>query len=73
MSLFRRKTPAPTLDPATQQPAMRRSICTGETVAGYIDRSTGVFHELEKVDGPREAEEYLLRAGADKSQIRTIY
>ena len=43
MALFgmRRKKPTVTYDPDTQQPAVRRSICTGEMTAGFIDRKTG--------------------------------
>ena len=33
---FSRKKPARSYDPATQQPALRCSICTGEQVAGFI-------------------------------------
>lgn len=35
---FSRKKPARSYDPATQQPALRCSICTGEQVAGFISR-----------------------------------
>ena len=33
---FSRKKPARSYDPATQQPALRCSICTGEQVDGGI-------------------------------------
>ena len=33
---FSRKKPARSYDPATQQPALRCSICTGEQVPGFI-------------------------------------
>ena len=35
---FSRKKPARSYDPATQQPALRCSICTGEQVAGSSPR-----------------------------------
>ncbi len=35
---FSRKKPARSYDPATQQPALRCSICTGEQVAGLSPR-----------------------------------
>ena len=56
MSLFRKKPPAIKYDPATQQPAVRRSICTGEMTVGFIDRATGRFTDLMRVDGQHELE-----------------
>ena len=42
--------PSFSFDPATQEPAVRRSICTGEMTVGYIDKATGKFHDLMMVD-----------------------
>ena len=43
MSFFGKKKPMPafSLNPATQEPAVRKSICTGEMTVGYIDKATG--------------------------------
>ncbi|MBR6889557.1 MAG: aspartate dehydrogenase [Clostridia bacterium] len=73
MSLFKRKPKAPAVayDPQTQQPAVRRSICTGEMTVGFIDRRTGQFHDLRRVDGQKELEEFRQSVGA--AEIRTIY
>ena len=69
MALFRKKNePKLTYDPARQQPAIRRSICTGELTAGFIDRQTGAFHEVMLV---RSEEEFRRLTGAD--DIVTIY
>ena len=43
---FSRKKPARSYDPATQQPALRCSICTGEQVAGFKNIHTGKFEEV---------------------------
>ena len=71
MSLFKKKEPELSFDPATQEPAVRRSICTGEMTVGFIDRATGKFTDLMRVDGQRELEAFMKNIGAD--EIKTIY
>ena len=48
MGLFRRKTQASsvTYDPGTQKPVIKCSICNGEQVAGFKNKSTGEFVEV---------------------------
>ena len=71
MSLFRKK-PAPIpYDPSTQEPAVRRSICTGEMTVGFIDRKTGKFKDLMRVDGRAGLEDFMKRVGVE--DIKTIY
>lgn len=71
MSLFkRRKREEIHFDPNTQQPAVRRSICTGEMTVGFIDKATGKFTDLMRVD--REGLEAFMRdIGVD--EVKTIY
>ena len=71
MSLFRKKPPAIQYDPATQQPAVRRSICTGEMTVGFIDKSTGRFRDIMRVDSQRELDAFMKDIGA--TDYRTIY
>lgn len=71
MSLFRKKPPAIKYDPATQQPAVRRSICTGEMTVGFIDKATGRFRDIMRVDGQRELEAFMKDIGA--TEYKTIY
>lgn len=73
MSLFRRKPKAPAIsyDPETQQPAVRKSICTGEMTAGFIDRATGRFTDIMRVDSQRELDAFMKDIGA--TEYRTIY
>jgi len=74
MPLFgRKKSPVTPFDLTTQQPAVRRSICTGEITVGYIDRATGKFHDLQMVPDQRALEEYLKERGADPAAVKTIY
>ena len=71
MSLFRRKPPSVPFDPDTQEPAVRRSICTGEMTVGYVDKSGGKFHELRLVRSRAELEAFCREIGV--TEIRTIY
>ena len=71
MSLFRKKPPAIKYDPATQQPAVRRSICTGEMTVGFIDKATGRFRDIMRVDSQRELDAFMKDIGA--TDYRTIY
>ena len=71
MSLFKKKEPELSFDPATQEPAVRRSICTGEMTVGFIDRRTGRFTDLMRVDNPKELDAFMKRIGVDT--LRTIY
>ena len=49
-------------DPIRQIPVIRASICTGEQVAGFKDRSTGHFTEA-----------MLIRGEADKQRFMRMY
>ena len=71
MSLFKRKAQPINYDPDTQQPAVRRSICTGEMTVGFIDRATGKFTDLMRVDGQRGLEAFMREIGAE--EIKEIY
>ena len=48
MGLFRRKaqTSLVTYDPGAQKPVIKCSICNGEQIAGFKNRSTGEFAEV---------------------------
>ena len=71
MGLFGKKAPAPLpYDPDRQQPAVRRSICTGEMTVGFIDLQTGKFHELMRVDASG-LEDIKRRCRVEN--IKTIY
>ena len=73
MSLFHRKPKPPAIpyDPAKQQPAVRKSICTGEMTAGFIDLRTGKFTDLMRLDGRAGLEQFKKDTGAE--EIREIY
>ena len=71
VSLFKRKAPSITYDPQTQQPAVRKSICTGEMTVGFIDIATGRFRDIMRVDGQAGLEAFMKEIGVN--EIKTIY
>ena len=72
MSLFRRKKKNDIqYDPLTQQPAVRRSICTGEMTAGFIDLRTGKFRDLMRLDGRAGLEQFKKDVGTE--DVKEIY
>ena len=75
MPLFHRnKKPAPLpYDPTAQEPAVRRSICTGEMTLGFIDKSTGKFRDYMLARDQAELEDFCRNAGIDVKDIRTVY
>ena len=74
MSLFRKNsTPKILYDAATWQPAVRRSICTGEMTLGFVDRSTGRFREYQLARDQKELEAFCRDVGVEPNQIKTIY
>ena len=68
MSFRRKKTGL--LDLAAQEPAVRKSICTGEMTAGYLDRN-GRFHDLTVVQNQKELEAFFRELGV--TEIKTVY
>ena len=74
MRLFRKKEPPPIpYDPAAQEPALRSSICTGEMVVGFLDRSTGKFREYALARGQGDVDEFCRRVGIEAEKLKHIY
>ena len=75
MSLFGRKNKKPVVnyDPDAQQPAVRRSICTGEMTVGFIDRKTGKFQDVMMVEDQAGLEDFCRSIGASVDDVKTLY
>ena len=74
MGLFRKKEPPKIpYDPATQEPAVRSSICTGEMVVGFLDRETGKFREYELARSRSEVDEFCKRVGVEPDRLKRFY
>ncbi len=69
MSLFSLRSPkkpaAPAIDPAVEEPAIRCSICTGEQVAGFRNKSTGHFREVTLIRSQKDLDEFKKDAGVE--------
>ena len=75
MALFKRRARPieAAFDPATQQVAVRRSICTGEMTVGFVDRQTGRFQDVGCVEDQQGLEDFCRRVGARVEDVKTIY
>lgn len=71
MPLFHKKEKPLPFDPERQEPAVRRSICTGEMTLGFVDRQTGKFQDLMRADGEKDLEEFRRQTGVER--LKTIY
>ena len=67
-----RKTKEPQYDSERYSPAIRQSICTGEKVAGFVDRKTGAFKEVMLLTSQRDLDAFCAQYGV-KEPIKTIY
>ena len=66
-NLFSKKTrtPAVKYDPEKERPIIRASICTGERVAGFKDRKTGVFHDVMLIRDQQDLDEFMETYGLE--------
>ena len=55
----RKKTPAPRYDAGKQKPILHKSICTGETTAGFMDLPSGKYHEIMLIQSPRDLQKFM--------------
>lgn len=65
MGFFKKKSRPKRYDPETQQPVLRKSICTGETTAGFKDLKTGRFYEVMLIRTPRDLQEFMEQYGVE--------
>ncbi len=69
MGLFsgkRKPVNRPEYDREREKPVLRCSICNGEMVAGFRDRTTGHFREYAVIRGREELEEFRLGCGVSE-------
>ena len=72
-SLFapKKKASAPAYDPATEEAALRCSICTGEQTAGFRNKTTGHFREVMLIRTPDDLEQFKREYGAE--EVKKIF
>ena len=72
MKLFGRKKamePAVHFDPETQYAVIRSSICTGEKVAGFKNKTDGHFTEVMLIQSPADEKEFKETYGVETVKV----
>ena len=54
------------------QPAVKTSICTGERVAGLIDRTTRKFQDIALIRSDRELADFCRQYGVTEDELKKI-
>ncbi len=50
-----------------------RSICTGEQVAGFVDRKTGKFQEVAMIASEEDLEQFLKTYQISRQELKKIF
>ena len=56
-----------------QKPMVRASICTGEKVAGFRDRTTGKFTDVMLIRSEKDLAEFCKEYEVDKKEIGQLW
>ena len=57
---------AKTYDHETQKPILHKSICSGETTAGFKDLKTGKFMDIMLIKDKTDLDEFMKTYGIDR-------
>ena len=57
--LFKNKKNSKTYDKENQIPVLRCSICTGEQVAGFKDKTTGKFNDVTLIRTDTDLKQFM--------------
>lgn len=60
-------------DKERKRPAIKSSICTGERVAGFVDKSSGKFEDIMLIRSEKDLEEFCGNYGISKDEIEKIW
>lgn len=73
--MFRRRKKSKNIlyDPSTEEPAIQKSICTGEASLGFLNKETGQFKPYGLADSPDTIAQFALDTGVKPEDLRTIY
>ena len=67
----KKKNNAPSYDKATEIPALKSSICTGEQTAGFLNTETQKFRDVMLIKTPADLEVFKRTYGVD--ELKKIY
>lgn len=73
--MFRKKQPkkALTYDKENLRPVIKTSICTGEKVAGFVEKSGGKFQDMMLIRSDQDLEEFCRNYGLTREEIGKIW
>lgn len=71
--MFRSKKKTCSYNKETQIPMMRVSICTGEKVAGFKDKTTGKFVDVMLIRNESDLSSFCEEYGVEKGEINKIW
>ena len=63
---------ANTYDKEKVKPAIRCSICTGEQVAGFLNKRSGAFEEITLLRSPKDLENFKKTYGIE-GEVEKFY
>lgn len=69
---FKKKKTVLKYDPEVKKPVIRSSICTGERVAGFLNRKTEKFEEIQLIRSEKDLREFKERYGIEED-LPVIY
>lgn len=68
----RKKTEGIRYDAAVEQPAVKTSICTGERVAGFLNKTTRSFRDHTLIRNDAELMEFCRACGVSSEELKHI-
>ena len=71
--LFRKKNVGKQYDPATYTPVIRCSICPGEQVAGFRDKTTGKIEDILLLQSERDLKKFRELYGLGDKKKKKVY
>ena len=57
--MFRKKDKHDSYDPSVQMPVLHKSICTGETTAGFKDLTTGKYADVMLIKNDADLKAFM--------------
>ena len=73
MRFFSKRVQTVEWDREAYEPAIQKSICTGEETFGFISKADGRFHGLEVLRSTNDRAAMCERYGMKPEEIRTIF
>ena len=70
--MWKKKVPTATYDAERFQPAVKTSICTGERVAGLIEKDTRKFHDIRLIRSDKELAAFCREYGVTEDELKRI-